>query len=417
MNRARRIWPAVGIFLSMVLLPALLLAGDTIDSYAVTHLQNKLSISFAREYAFDEIELPAVSNTLWGTGNECRAVLLELNGRQFVSSVAAPGQTLIFRPGGLPGREFFITPLIVNKGGEASTGSEKIRFSAVPAEVRSIETRITELTDRVSAFQQENRCFSCHTALPLALVFREAGKRRMAIDPNSILNIGREISAMQLGDGSFFFAKQPVYGRITTTLCAGAVIAIISDFSTEFMINLKRILPLLVEWNIGDEPLQADFFLRPLFSGQPATALFESLIISTMYCKSENEGEVSADERLQKRLMNLQKWVTEQNSEPLLHRMITMLGMPVLVQVSHSAREAFGAELVRILEDEPEGRRRDVRAIAFSILSRLGHGAPAKPRQQPERPQTLADELWECLEQIIQAESRPAKKPAVFRKE
>ena len=417
MNKARKTWSTAGIFLTLVLLPTLLMAVETNDAYVVTLLKNKLCISFAREYAFDEIELPAVSDTLWGKGNECRAVLLEIAGQQFVSSVAAPGQTLLFRPGGLPDREFFITPLIVNQSGETASRTEKIRFSAVPAEIRRIETRITELTSRVSAFQKENRCFSCHTALPLAFAYREAGNRGLAIDQNSILNIGREISAMQLGDGSFFFAKQPVYGRVMTTLCAGAVLAIISDFSTEFMINLKRILPLLVEWDNGEEPVQADFFLRPLFSGQPATALFESLIISTMYCKSENEGAVPVDDRLQKRLIHLQKWVAKLNSEPLLHRVIIILGVPVLLQVSHTARDAFITELLRILEIEPEGRRRDVRAIALSMLSRLGHAAPARAKQQPEEPQTLADELWECLEQIIQAESRAGKKPEVFRKE
>lgn len=93
-----------------------------------------------------------------------------------------------------------------------------------------------------------------------AMVYRAAATRGLNVDHEKIREIGREISALQLGDGSFFFPLQPAYGRILTTLCAGTIMAIISDFSSEFILNLRKILPLLAEWGSNNGPTSSDFF-------------------------------------------------------------------------------------------------------------------------------------------------------------
>ncbi len=383
--------------------------------YTVSSLKDNITVTLAEESAFDIIELPLRSEDLWGQSQECRAAMLEIAGQQFISS-AMPGSThMVFKPGGLTGTSFSIRPLIVENFSDGVSGTASITFNAVPAKVRAIETRISSLTERVAIFQNQNRCFSCHTALPLAIVYREANNRGFNIDQNQLLNIGRDISAMQLGDGSFFFDWQPVYGRITTSMCAGAVLALISDFSTEFLMNLRKILPLLYEWNDSPEPVNADFFLQPFYTGQPTSALFETIIISTLYFKSAIEQMGEAEEILHRRLLELQQWASGMSSEPIYRRIVIMMGMPVLFQISHDEQSSVEEALLQILMHEPEGRRRDVRAMALLCLAKMAPNRKIELNVS-EKPQNLGDEIWECLENIVQLRNGSGKKSAVFSK-
>lgn len=411
-NSSGVIWPA---FIAAVL--TLSFAGIAIsaEEYTVSNLKDGTAITLAEEYAFDVIKLPTRSEELWGQSNECRAAMLEIGGQQFISSAIPESTHLVFKPEGLTGASFTIRPLIVEKCDETTSGTAGITFTAVPARVRAIETSISTLTGKVSAFQSKNHCFSCHTALPLAIVYREANSRGFNIDQNLILSIGRDISAMQLGDGSFFFDWQPVYGRITTTMCAGAVLAIISDYSTEFLMNMRKILPLLHEWNNSPDPVNADFFLQPVYTGQPTSALFEALIISTLYFKSAIEQMGEAEEMLRLRLLDLKKWASGMRSEPIYRRIVIMMGIPVLFQISPAEQTTAKEELLGILTHEPEGRRLDVRAMALLCLTKMLPDGNIE-LSAPEKPQNLGDEIWQCLENIIQVRTVSGKKAAVFSK-
>lgn len=189
-----------------------------------------------------------------------------------------------------------------------------------------------------------------------------------------------------------------------TTLCAGMIMAVISDFSSEFIFNLKKILPLLVEWRSKEGPTSSDFFLRPLFIGQPTAALFEANIISTIYFRSFAESEAEPDENLRQRLLELGKWAESLKSEPVHRRIVIMLGMPMLFQLGHESSAQIIKELSDFLTKEPEGRRKDIRAITLALLARI------KPELRIElqpsgSTQNLADEIWVCLENIIRMQT------------
>ncbi len=402
---------AIACILALVLVisaPTDLSAISSPAGYSTRRLDKKLLVSFSSSWALDEIILPTVNAELWGEGLECRAAMIETAGRQLISSTPAQSGHMRFHPEGLASDSLVITPLIVVKASQSGIDAGRITFTGVPAEIRAIENKIAELSGKVSLFHRENRCFSCHTALPLAMVYRSAAAKGLSIDQEMILEIGREISALQLGDGSFFFPLQPAYGRIMTTLCAGTIMAIISDFSSEFIFNLKKILPLIVEWGGKDGPTSSDFFLRPLFIGQPTAALFEANIISTIYFRSFAEPEAEPDDGLRLRLLELRKWADTLKSEPVHRRIVIMMGMPLLFQFSHEDNPRMVQELSNILTDEPEGSRRDIRAIALTLLSRIAPETSIK-LQPSGRAQNLADEIWECLEKIGEINMAPNK--------
>ncbi|MDD3147392.1 MAG: hypothetical protein PHD82_08830 [Candidatus Riflebacteria bacterium] len=378
------------------------------QNYTIQRLDGRLVVFFESSWALDEIVLPSVSSDLWGQNLECCAAMIETAGKQLIGSVSPQASGMRFNPTGVASDSIVITPLIVVAATTAGKEKGRIFFRGVAAEVRALENEISELAGRVSDFQRQNRCFSCHTALPMAMVYRNASAIGLNIDHEKILEIGRQISALQLGDGSFFFPLQPAYGRIMTTLCAGAIMAVISDFSSEFIFNLKKILPLLAEWRVENGPTSSDFFLRPLFIGQPTAAFFEAIIISTIYFRSFAEPEGEPDETLRLRLVELSRWADTMKSEPVHRRIVIMMGMPLLFQFSHDARPAIVRELKEILMIEPEGRRRDIRVIAQSLLSQISPEVVAniKPAGQA---QSLADEIWGCLESIISARSKLQK--------
>lgn len=411
----RAIWPefssilarlAFMVILSFFAMTTTFAAEGSEDSegYEVSRHGNKLIIKFRQQLAFDEVHLPAISEELWGRGNLCRAALLEASNQQYISAAQKDKNPIIFRPDAIASSSLLITPLIVVKhDGETGneTSSPLIKIIAVPAAYRHLEHRLAKLASKVSDFQQKNRCFSCHTALPLAMTFQAAANRGLHIDQDAILQVGREIAGLQQSDGSYFFSQEPAYGTIMTTLCAGATMALISDFSAEFTMNLIKIMPLLKDWQNRDGITDSDFFFRPFFVGQPTAAALEAIIINNLHCAAAQNHERQQNIDLHRRLQQLQKWAESQKKEAVHRRIVIMAATPLLFQFKHSERDFIVRELTDIIKNEPEGKRRDVRALIFSLLERL---APELDLQLPDlpQPQNIADEIWDCHEKIKQ---------------
>lgn len=173
------------IFASILLATLFLLLAKDVSaisspaSYFIKPQGKALIVSFSSPWALDEIVLPTVSAELWSIGQECRAAVIEVAGRQFISSTTAKGRFMRFRPEGIASDSFVITPLIVAETSQRTSENPRITFTGVPAEIRAIENKIVEITGKVSRFHTENRCFSCHTALPLAMVYRAAVRPRL----------------------------------------------------------------------------------------------------------------------------------------------------------------------------------------------------------------------------------------------
>lgn len=404
-----RLLPVI-VILAMLLFQTFRVNADPNFSYQVTRLENRLLINFAQPLAFDQILLPTHSAELWGQGIICRAALIEASDHQFIASARTNEGFMVFRPKTAASSSFYITPLITRAAeleNHGQNADNRIELTAVPAEVRAIENRIRHLVDATMQFNRENRCFSCHTALPLALAVKNAAARGYELDQNMLQTVGNEMARLQLADGSFFFPEQPAYGRIMTTMCAGAIMSILAQFNPDLHASLRKMLPMLKSWQNPDGTPGSDFFFRPVFIGQPTALLFESILISAAYFRSFAESNGEPDAQLGKRLRELSGWAKDLKNEAIHRRIIIMAGMPLTFQFQEAERPELIRELTRVIYDEPEGKRRDIRALAVWLLNRIN---PTNQLPLPAfpAPQNLADQIWECFEQIIQ--TRPGQK-------
>lgn len=404
---------AVLAFLALMLLQTFQAGAGYDSSYQIARFENRLLVNFTQPLAFDQILLPTRSDELWGQGIICRAALIETSDRQFIASAKADEGFMVFRPQAAASSSFYITPLITRTASPESHGQNpgnRIELTAVPAEVRAIENRIRQLVDATMQFNRENRCFSCHTSLPLALTVKTAAARGYELDQKMLQTVGNEMARLQLADGSFFFPEQPAYGRIMTTMCAGAIISMLAEFNPGLHENLKKILPALKSWRNPDGTPGSDFFFRPVFIGQPTALLFESILTSTVYFRSFAESDGEPDAQIGRRLSELSGWAKEQKSEAIHRRIIIMAGMPLTFQFQETERPELIRELTRVIYDEPEGKRRDIRALAVWLLNRI---SPTIQLTLPvfPAPLNLSDQIWECFEQIIQTRPREKKSP------
>jgi hypothetical protein len=213
---------------------------------------------------------------------------------------------------------------------------------------------------------------------------------------------------MQQDNGIFFFAAHPDYGPITTTLCAGAILALLSDFSADYLHNLRKIYDLLPNWQDKDGFIRSDFYFRPLFIGQITSALFETLIISSLYAGSAAESGSDETTRYRERLLRMNAWGRAQTSEPIHRRIILMAGMPYLFQFADADRPEIISQLKRLCENEPEGKRADIKALVSYISHRI---APEEVLTDSRElfPHSLSEKLWDCLYRMTIISSFRAK--------
>jgi hypothetical protein len=374
--------------------------------YELASGEESLSMTFSQSWSFDQIELPAVSQQLWGESSQCRAAVIKIADRSFVSRLSENESRLVFNLAGVISSEAIVLPLF--KVSTERPAGENPSFTATPAQVRMIEDELKELADEVLRFQKRNNCFSCHTALPLALTCKVAAAAGCRVPDSTLNQIGSDIAAMQSYNGSYSFPGHPDYGTIAPTLCAGAVMAIISDFSSQFVESLHKIRVLLPEWRDDDGLIKSDFYFRPLFIGQKTNMLFEAVILQTLYLYSASDDPEIFDNSLRLRLKELRRQATFDRAEPIHRQILLMAGTPVLFQFSSEERPLIIRQLQHLLKNEPEGERVDIRALALFLLGRFSQHAEAPPALR--RPlQNLGDKIWACFEQIIISRQTGAK--------
>lgn len=357
-------------------------------------------VSFGQTWAFDQITVPSVSTRLWGKGNRCSAATMKIGNRYFVSAIASGSDHLTFMLPGISSDSLLLTAIMTGENPATETAEENIEFVAVPAQIRFIEDELNTRIDEVLAFQQQHNCFSCHTALPLALSCKNAGARGYRVNREKVTQFGDSIGKMQLANGMFNFPSHPDYGTITTTLCAGAILAMLSDYSDSYLSQLQKILDLLPGWLDKDGLTRSDFYFRPLFIGQPTSALFETLIVSTLYFRSAEDPQHESSDQLRQRLLRLGNWARTLANEPVHRRIIIMAGMPYLFQFDSSERATVINQLHLLLSNEPEGKRPDIRSLARLVMSKIApENLIAASSDRP--PQNLGEKIWLIFEQIV----------------
>jgi hypothetical protein len=367
-------------------------------SYELVTEEDTLTMRFSQSWSFDSIDLPAVSANLWGQDNQCQAAVLKIDGHSFISRLNDDESRLKFSLRGATSNLLQIIPVFITTS-NGQTGDPPL-FVATPARIRLLEDELKELADSVLLFQQRNSCFSCHTALPLAITCKVAAASGLRIPDATLSQIGSDIAGMQSYDGIYYFPQHPDYGVISPTLCAGTVMAIISDFSGQYLENLHKIRLLLPDWLDDDGLLKSDFYFRPLFIGHKTNMLFEAMILQTLYLYSASDAPEVFDDSLRQRLNQLRRAAAFDPAEPIHRQILIMAGTPVLFQFSSAEQPLIIKQLLHLLKNEPEGERADIRALALYLLARFSPNLP--PDQLKRRPlQNLGDRIWACFEKIV----------------
>lgn len=399
---------ALPIMLFFFMLSATTLSGSVFGKpeYQLRPDGDALLIHFSQSWSFDLVELPSVSKELWGDTYKHRAATIVIAGRSFISKLSDNEHRLIFNLRGTTGHLLQIMSIF--KTSTVTPTGDPPEFVATPARIRKIEDELKELAESVLNFQRRNSCFSCHTALPLVLACKVATVSGLRIPTTTLNQIGNDIAAMQSYNGIYSFPRHPDYGIIAPTLCAGAIMAIISDISSQYLDNLQKIRLLLPDWLDDDGLLKSDFYFRPLFIGNKTNMLFEAVILQVLYLYRGADGPEFFDEDLHKRLTLLRQQATFAPDEPIHRQILSMAGTPILFQFTDAERPLIIRQLLHLLNNEPEGERASIRALAIFLLSRFSPGMRFdQPRKLPT--QNLGDEIWACFEKLVTSLPTEAK--------
>ncbi len=366
--------------------------------------KNNVLLVFKQPWAFDMVKLPTVWPEVWGNGVRCNAAVIEISGQHFVAAATGSAYLEFI----LPSPTDFI--IKVSPIDFSSTSilydNAKLEISAVTAHIRSLESRLDKQIDNVLQFNRQNNCFSCHTSFPLAIACNEAFHRGYKINRQKIQQLAQSIIDVQKPNGTFYFPLHPDYGIVSTSLCAGAILASLSDCVPEAISGMKQVFRNLPNLLDNEGIPKTDFYFRPIFIGQMTSALFESLIISTIYRNFPSDPE---NEQLRQRLLRMQRWAKSMHEEPVHRKIILMTGLPYLVQFDPTERDSVVAQLENLITYEPEGKRSDIRAIARMILQKISP-RNYRPEDFTGKAATGADQIWQCLEQIVSFSPHKANK-------
>jgi len=354
-------------YLFLVALLFVLNAVHAADFHIKVH-KDRTFVKFAEKWSFDKVYVPAVSEKFWGNRLTHPVATLRIGDKPFVSSIASDSNHLRFNLSGIIASEIELIPLLTSD--HEFIMEKDFLFTAVPAKVREIEQKINDCLDQEIIFIRKNNCFSCHTALPLAMACKTAAAHGFQPDQQKIKELGLAIISTQMPNGSFFYPAHPDYGIITTTLAAGAILSFLSDFCDDFVHNLQNIFSLLPNWLDSNGLIQSDFYFKPVFIGQITSTLFESIIVNTLYCKTAQIPQEN-HELMRQRLIRLVESAAKETDEPLHRQIITMIGMPFLYHVKSTEKQSLIEQLQHLINNEPEGKRPEIQAITAMIIKRL----------------------------------------------
>jgi hypothetical protein len=276
-----------------------------------------------------------------------------------------------------------------------------LKIKAVKGSTRQIEDEIAALTLEVQAFQKRHNCFSCHTALPLALLVNQAEKKKFKTPGIEIKQMLEKIEGLQKSDGSYNFPDQPDYGTITPTLCAGALFALLSNSGYETRPVLTKIVNLFPAWRDEKGVMGSDFFFRPLMVGRPASALFEAFSIAGLYYPNFLELSPSERQKYRERLAFI---INNYKSDPSLNPVSNLLfltGLPYIGQFEEAKQPELERQLLNFLKTDSKTANIEVLGLLSIVFSRFNFRPGIEYIESIKlQPQNLPEKIWHCLIQV-----------------
>lgn len=290
-------------------------------NYKITKSQDTIKITFPKKFYIDKIIIPAESFKLWGK-YKCKLLAIQAGNTKKACSITR-SDLFEIALGGIVTNKILITPIIKQPTKFVSNASIFVDGSSI--ETREIETSLSSQADQLIQFHAERKCFSCHTLYPFAISCRLAHKKGLKIPTKRIVTIGKQLLSMQNKNGYFSFLNQPKYGKITTTLCAGAIFSELLNIDPIFFKYLEKIallIPKLLQQK--DNKQISDFNYPPFYIGDTTCNYFISKIISRYFYSSiskkngPNYALLKILKEIRLRYVNLEKLTTNEKILVLL---------------------------------------------------------------------------------------------------
>jgi hypothetical protein len=362
---------------------------------------------FSEELAVERLILPAVSEELWGKGLRCRSVVAKIKDETFLASSAKDENQILFEFDGKFCTEIKIKAIYKEAVSEEQATEGNYRVTAVTADVRRIEVEISRLASETIAFQQQNNCFSCHTAFPLAILINEADKRGVRVSQSQIENFSENIVSFQNFSGEYHFVREPDYGTISPTLCAGAIFSTLVRFDKRLLVNLNRIFRLLPGWVKDSGELKSDFYFKPLFVGDATSVLFESMIVSALYYFEPSVTEKKPADYMLDRLLFLGKKNKVEFETAIGRKLILFAGLPYIGQFNWNDFNSIVRLLERFFAEEPKAKNAALLGLAGLFFDRILDEKNLKSIAVNFRSletRKISEQIWECLVQVLLVE-------------
>ena len=284
---------------------------DQIASYSLEKRKDGVRILFSKPMAVDLVNISAVHSAIWGPGRQASVAIARTASRSAVCGLH-PGETgfafRIFDPETL---SIEIEPLLTRES--SIPYREELLIEGTSASRYRVESDLERLSIDTTEWQDRKKCFCCHRVLPLALSASEARVKGLRLPLSALLSLAEKIVSWQKVDGSFSFSEAPVYGVVTPTLCAAAVLAWIRFISPRVEPALLRAVTFLVSLQQPDGSVIPDFTFPPLMTGRPFAVWLLGHSLSEMSGLLEERG-YSSIPRLNWSLQRVRSWFQDTSS-------------------------------------------------------------------------------------------------------
>ena len=188
--------------------------------YTITIKGNKTQIKFYDKWNFKKIAIPVHSQKIWGDDKNHNIAVIEIDNEKHIISSKQNEQYLEYTEKTKAINSFTLTS--INTSLEEIAESLPI-FKASSSKTKEIEDNILLISNEQNDFITKNKCFSCHSMIPAAIVIKTAYDQGFDINTNEIDKLLKNISLLQKDNGAFYFESEPIYGIKTTTLSAAFI--------------------------------------------------------------------------------------------------------------------------------------------------------------------------------------------------
>ena len=353
------------LILSLISLATTAIAKDI--SFTKKYQGNDIQLNFKEQTKIEKLIIPSNNNSVWQSQKSCICAVATANNIKRISSISASNTELIFDFEKKDIKQIIIKPLLFSDKKIVSK-IKKIKVSGISTLEAKFQSNLKAHAEEIIDFQQRNKCFSCHSAIPFSLACEEAAYQGLTIPEKQIELMLEQINDFQENDGAYKFNSDPEYGKITTTLSAGFISSTLAKLIAKPNPNIRKIFQQLPLWQDKDGSLRHDFIFLPIFNSQITSAFLESRFISNLLYNEFSKNEEIGF--LYERLGWLQSWAKKNSRLDNPSDLLFPLGIPYLLQLNKKEKDAIYLRLLNIKNSKAYQKLPEVKIITNFLLNK-----------------------------------------------